>query len=415
MIWKSLKLMILNLKLSLSVRFALMSILCALRRFSRVQNLIKITSITRLRNQFNLPLMGDDDSLDLQLHEAVYDFFDRNIEKSDLYKKECDYLNWLLDSPSSKSDREKYFRVTCWLYSYIKRTKNIEKIPSIYNSIYNKNFDRNKKFEQVDKSEIWKIHREFRNKFRQERRILHKSKVKLIDFSPKDIMEFLPLLSIMFVIAGYFYISFLYSHFNVNTSQFFLISDYLASSVEQIEHALYSLIGPALGLLYAFRVGPTISKYEHERQRRSYWRDSIFISVAGLIVLIPTIFPIIPAFHTSIIPSTILPAIVFTSQAPVFFISSRFFENSRFVYSFCMAMIIFFSSLYTSALTEINEIENGRPEMIFEIRSGGQKYTDQNSIFIGSNSRYIFLYNKHKNTQIIPLSQIKYISLETRS
>ena len=114
-------------------------------------------------------------------------------------------------------------------------------------------------------------------------------------------------------------------------------------------------------------------------------------------------------------PQSTMIAILLASQIPILFISARFFKNGRFVYSFLMAMTIFFSSLYASTLAEIDEIENGRPEMTFEIQSGERKYTEQDAIFIGSNSRYVFLYHKEeKNTRIIPLTQIGYISLETR-
>ena len=403
MIWRTIKLKMLSLIFLLSTRFTIMNI----RRASRTLISIKIISIMRLQNQFNLPLMGDDDSLDHKLYRTVNDFFDLDIERDDLYGKEDRYLIWLLDDPSSNSDHEEYCRIYYWLQSYFEPTKDAEKISSTYNSIYNK------EIEQIDESEIWIAYSKFRKKARQERRLLRKSRVRLIDFSLKDIIAFLPLLSIMFVIAGYFHISLLYGHFNVDTSQFFLISDYLASSVEKIQHALYSLSGFAFGILYGFRIDPTITKYE--RQRYTSWWKEMYTFVPGVIYLFLAYVPIVPSFHISTSPQWVMLPIILVSQTPIFFISIRYFKNGRFVYSLCMAVTISFSSLYTSALVEVDKIEGGRPEMIFEIQSGGQKYTDQDSVFIGSNSRYIFLYNNHKNTRIIPLNQIEYISLETRS
>ena len=403
MIWRTIKHWWVSLKSSLKFRFTLMSV----RRASRTRTLIKVISIMRLQNQFDLPLIGEDDSLDKQLDRAVDNFFNWNIEKDDLYGKENSYFNWLLNDPSSNSNREEYFRISYWLQSLLKHRKDAEEISSSYNSIYNK------ELEKIDKPEIWRVYGEFRKKARRERRLLDKPRVRLIDFSPKDMMEFLPLLSIMFVIAGYFHISFLYGYFNVDTSQFFLISDYLAGSIEQIQHALYSLSGFVLGLLYAFRTDPTVTKYE--RQRHANWWVHITLFMPGFIFLFFAFVPIFPSFQASVPPQAITLPIIVTSHTPILFITVRFFKNGRFVYSFLMALTIFFSSLYTSTLVKIDEIESGRPEMTFEIRSGGKKYTAQDSIFIGSNSRYVFLYHKEeKNTRIIPLTQIGYISLETR-
>ena len=412
MIWRTIKSRIFFLRFSLPIHFTLMSI----RRVLRTQIFIKAISIMRLRNQFDLPLMGDDDSLDQQLERVVDNFFNWSVEKDDLYGKEDNYLNWLLNDPSSNSDREEYFRISYWLQSLLKHREDAEKISSSYNSIYNK------ALEQVGESEIWKIYGEFRKKARRERRLLHKSKTILIDFSPQDVMAFLPLLSIMFVIAGYFHISFLYGHFNVDASQFFSMSDYLAGSIEQIRHALFSLAGFALGIFHQFRTIPTMAQYELQKFANPLkWTltySSVLFSFYLFFVFVP-IFPIQistdPPLTISSHPLVTAIAIISVAWTPILFISARYFKNSGFVYSFCMAVTIFFSSLYASTHTEIYEIENGRPKMTFEIRSGGKKYTEQDAIFIGSNSRYVFLYHKEeKNTRIIPLTQIGYISLETR-
>ena len=362
--------------------------------------------------------MGDDESLDQQLNRVVDEFFERNGEEKDLSKEEDAYLRWLHNDLPSHSDREIHFRISYWLatYPYSLHAEKAEKISSSYKSIYNKDL------EQIDESEIWKTYRKFRKKCRREYRSLRKSRVRLFDFSPQDVIAFLPLLSIMFVIAGYFHISFLYGHFNVDASQFFSMSDYLAGSIEQIRHALFSLAGFALGILNQFRIAPTRAQHERQKYANS-WKttltySSLLASFYLLFVFIP-IFPIQistdPPLTMSAHPSVTALAIMAVFWTPILFISSRYFKNGRFVYSFLMALTIFFSSLYASTLAKIDRIEKGRTEMTFEIRSGGKKYTEQDAIFIGSNSRYVFLYHKEeKNTRIIPLTQIGYISLETR-
>lgn len=390
------------------------------RRAYKTQIFIELIAMTRLRYKFDLPLIGDNESLDQQLIRAVDKFFEQNGEEKDLSKEEDAYLKWLHNDPSSQSDREIYFRISYWLKTYPLHTKEAEEISSLYKSIYYKDL------EQIDESKISKIYREFRKKCRREYRSLRKSKARRIDFSLKDIVKFLPLISFMlpamFIAAGYLHISVLYGHFDIDTSQFFSMRDYLAGSIEQIRHALYGLVGFALGVLCQFINAPTMAQDERQKYVNSWKRTHIYFSALAYLYLFFVFVPIFPIQISADPPLTISADRLLTTLAimsafwlPIIFISTRYFKNSYIVYSFLMALTIFFSSLYTSTLAKIDEIESGRPGMTFEIRSEEKKYTDQDSIFIGSNSRYVFLYHKEeKNTRIIPLTQIGYISLETR-
>ena len=379
------------------------------RRAFKTQMFIEMITDTRLRTQFNLPFFGDDESLDEQLSRVIDNYFDwGGEEKKPLASdNERTYAEWLLNDSSSNSNRETHFFLSHWLSVCMGERDKVAQISSAYSAIYHK------EIEIMDESDIWKSYDIFRKKCRSRIRLLRKSKAVLIDFSSKELLAFFPLISTLFVVGGYFHISLVYRNFDVEPHHFFLMSDYLAGSIEKIWYALGSLIGFFLGVLHGIRNSSTVTKYDSQaRRKRDRWINIGLLAPCAtylLLVLLPN-HPV----KISTIPSMTMFSIIVILQTPISFVSKRYFRNGTSVYSFFMILTIFFSNLYASALREINEIREGRPEMTFEIRSEEMKYTEKNSIFIGSNSRYVFLYDQKGKTKVFPLNRIEHISLETQ-
>ncbi len=379
------------------------------RRAFKTRMFIEIITDTRLRIQFNLPFFENDESLDEQLSRVIGNYFNWSGEgkKPLASAKERTYAEWLLNDSSSNSDREMHFFLSYWLSSLTVKHDQAKKISSAYSVIYHK------EIQIMNESDIWKSYGIFRKKCRSHVRLLRKSKAKLIDFSSKGLLAFFPLISTLFVVGGYFHISLVYRDFNVEPHHFFLMSDYLAGSIEKIWYALGSLIGFFLGVLHGIRNSATITKYGSQtRRKRNRWIN-IGLLTPCILYLFFVLLPNHP-IEISTIPSMTVLSIFVLLQTPILFVSIRYFRNWISVYRFFMILTIFFSSLYASALREINEIREGRPEMTFEIRSKEMKYTEKNSIFIGSNSRYVFLYDQKGKTKVFPLNQIEHISLETQ-
>ena len=379
------------------------------RRALKTQLFIEIITDTRLRIQFDLTFLGDDKPLDEQLSRVIDNYFDWSGEKKKplASANERTYMDWLLNDSSSNSDREMHFYLSHWLSSYTGKHDRATQISSAYSAIYHKEIG------IMSESDIWKSYDIFRKKCRSRFRLLRKSKAELIDFSSKELLAFFPLISTLFVVGGYFHISLVYRNFDVEPHHFFLMGDYLAGSIEKIWHALGSLGGFILGILHGIRNSATVTKSESQaRRKKDRWINIGLLAPCAmylLLVLLPN-HPI----GISTFPGMTMISIIVILQTPISFVSKRYFRNGTSVYSFFMILTIFFSSLYASALREINEIREGRPEMTFEIRSEEMKYTEQNSIFIGSNSRYVFLYDQKGKTKVFPLNRIEHISLEAQ-
>lgn len=393
----------------LIVEGAFRRIAAVVRRAAKTRGFIVVIADTRLRLQFDLPFSGEDKSLDEKLSKIIADYFDWGDGRKQPFAngKGNEYADWLLNDSSANSDRETYFRLSHWLSLCTVNHDTATQISSAYSVIYNK------EIEIMDESDVRKSYDIFRKKCRSHLRLLRKSKAKLIDFSSKELLAFFPLISTLFVVGGYFHTSLVYRSFNVEPHHFFLMSDYLAGSIEKIWYAFGSLGGFILGVLRRIRNSATITEHEsQERRKRSRWIN-IGLLAPCIIYLLLVLLPNNP-IEISTFPDMTMISIFVILQTPIFFVSIRYFKNWASVYSFFMILTIFFSSLYASALREINEIREGRPEITFEIRSEEMKYTEKNSIFIGSNSRYVFLYDQRGKTKVFPLNRIEHISLETQ-
>ena len=79
-----------------------------------------------------------------------------------------------------------------------------------------------------------------------------------------------------------------------------------------------------------------------------------------------------------------------------------------------MCLICFFASLYIATYQKIEDIEARVSPGIFDIEVADRNLTNENFIFIGSNARYIFLRELEGGVEVIPVNQIRHISLETR-
>lgn len=372
---------------------------------------IELNSEERLRSHFKLPLYGDDETLDKNLSKALNTFFHPSKTENKLEGESDEYLTWLSNDDDSVSNREIYLRLHYWLIPD-------SDTASIYERIYGR------KIEPIDKHSIPRLHKTFRRKFRSETRALRRSKAVLLDFSLKDLVGFFPLFSAMLVVGGYFHTYLLYGNFNVSYGRFFAISDYLASSIEQIQHALFGLVSYVIGVFHGSYRRTTISRLELQRK---IGFDSIVMKIGlscSLIYLAIWLFSeslIVWWFPESALlsvydkvrydPYPTLFAISFVAYALISFVSSRYFRNPTSFYRPLMAAALFLASLYVFTHEEIIEIRKGRPGTIFEMQTDNKAYTEKETTFIGSNSRYIFLFSSHESkVEIIPVNKVKRIS-----
>ena len=231
-----------------------LSVLCKLsKRAFMIEHLVKFLANIRLRSHFKLVHFGDDEHLDAQLIDSIDAFFgehDANELTSESDARVAEYVGWLRRDLASNADRETHLRAKHW------RTADMEAADSVlaqYRLLYGK------ELEPMQNSDVLGAHNELQKRRKIETKSFRKSKLNRIELDVKQITPFLPFVSISFIVAGYWYTSIIYQHFGIDPTQYFSVGDYVASSIEQIQHTLYGLVAYFLGMLHAWRTRNSIS------------------------------------------------------------------------------------------------------------------------------------------------------------
>ena len=391
----------------LAIRFYWWLILKVARRAGDIQRFAILIAVTRIRIQFEFPLPGEDENLDDGLIKIVRTYFCPEMEaQTPISESECPGISeWLKADSLSDNDRKMYFRVSHWFATRTHKEDESHNIASAYQSIYGKNL------EPIDISDIWKSRSEFRERFRVEYRTLRESKAQLINLRLQEFTPLLPWLSLSFVIAGYLHTYWVYSPFGIDVDQFFSLNDYLANSIEEIHHAVIGLIAYFLGALNGFRNYTTWTKYDLRRIGR---HDKLDIGISLMLlssVLSLWYMGIIMEFYIRLVVPICLLALV---QTRVQRLIMRYFSNFQYVFFLLIFFVLFLSSLYISARIRVADIKKGNSGTNFEIETGSQNFTHENSTFIGANTRYIFVRIQNGSVEIIPIGKAERIEISAR-
>ena len=367
-----------------------------IRRAKHILALIELAALTRLRLHFSLPLEGTNETLDLQLENALRKYLYLDFSETNSEDREDIYLAYLTNDASSKTDREAYFRVKYWLNS---GTEEAEPIAQFYKSL------NQKEIAPISESELRPMFADVRRRYRTQDREHRESKASLIEISLRDLNLLLPWISLLIVVSGYFHTSVLYGKLGIDYDQFYSVGDYISSSVNQLPHALVGVAAFAVGIIYAHRKLSTETKNERAQFRRQVgWFSTLFcVSCIGLLILL-----YVKSLFLPIIPILAIGA----TQPVVIYVSGKYFRKSLPVYIGMMFLIIFFSGIYAAAHSRFEEIMAGEVNREFELKISGRTYTETDFHIIGSNSQYMFLYSREGAIEVIPLSKVERVAFD---
>ena len=367
-------------------------------RACKIHPLVAVIAATRLRLHFDLPLVGEDEALDAKLGDAVLRFFDWSFEEGPSVDSNDQFAQWLQQDLVANDDRETYYRVSYWLYS---DTDRGGQIASAHRGRYGR------EIESIDESSIWKTYLDLRARLRVDQRMLRKSKARLLEISLKDITPLVPWISILLIVGGYLHITVLYRHFGIDPGNFFLVSDYISSSIEELRHSVTGSIAYLLGVAFHHRNEPTITKYEYEqRRRRERWGILFFWGTSVIFLAAVYNESWFPHITLVTVPNSTIVAIYGAVFFPIGFVSSRYFKKSVTVFAVSMLFVLFFASLLVTTYKKIEDIENGEASRNFEIEVGSKQYTGDNARLIGSNARFVFLLSVDERIEVIPVTRI---------
>ena len=383
------------------------------RRAYETRNFIKSLSTIRMRAHFNLPLSGENEIVDQNIYETANKFFDCAAETSAVsHGNSNKFHEWLLENSEVRRDLEIYCQLSYWLTA--KEDEKIE-ITQQYRSHFNK------ELKPLDIKDIKPLHDLYKKRHQREKREFRTSKAQLVDLSLKEVTLLLSWFPIFLIIGGYTYANIVYSRFDIVTDQFFLINDYLAVSLEQVNHVLIGAAAFLAGLVHAYWSSGTLTSYESGRRVRSgntyesgkrvqpgNTYDRIATVICGWIFI----------SHFYIVPSHSVIATVATVgifHHLIFYWAAKYFKNGLSVGLALLFAFAFFVSIGFGAQERIREIKTNSYVEDFEIVSDSEVFSKSNSVFIGANSRFIFLKTAQGELKILRINQVNTMFFEKKN
>ena len=229
-----------------------------------------------------------------------------------------------------------------------------------------------------------------------------------------DLTIVISLLSSALICAGYINVSIVYRNFGIDPTKFFSIGDYLASSLEQIDNALYAIVGYMAGVIHGYRKQVMLPKYPEKQSTIRKWWPEIWEFVLGAGILIIAylqweIISTIPGIRVLLVISLLL-----FFQTPVYLLAFKYFQNSLSVSIWSMVLILFFVSMVVGAQTMVAEIMSDKDDEPFEVVQGDKRYTHENYKMIGANSRYMFLWDRKTRVEIVPLTSLDHVAFSNQ-
>lgn len=371
------------------------------RRAIKTVNNIRLITLYYLQIEFHLPPLGESETKDdKELVDLINSFHDWKAYSDELLKRFCEYryFGWLDNDTENDSLRKLSFRHSHWLATSDQERRTIE---NIFRTVYQTDLN------PLRDGEIRKCYSQIIKKKKAMHRVWNESRGRKIDLKILNIPLIVPLLSIGLICAGYLHTSIVYKHFGIDPTLYFSVGDYLASSLEQIQHTLYAILGMIGGFVVGFRRNSIRTAYEiNTTARKDRFEDITWVALSWVYLLFSyfnwEMVASIPGVHIFL-----MVCLLVILQTPIHRFTSHHFNNSLPVSLIFITLLLFFGSMYLGAKTRISYIESENVENTFRIDTTQKRYTHSNSKIIGANTNFMFFLIRKDLVEIVPLSNIK--------
>ncbi|WP_440904386.1 hypothetical protein ACMZOO_16460 [Catenovulum sp. SX2] len=248
-----------------------------------------------------------------------------------------------------------------------------------------------KKLNQILKNKIAKVKEE---------------QIGKISLTPSDVTILLSMFSTLFLISGYYYNHSLLSELNVNSDHFYLLSDYISTSVSLI---VTPFIWTAIFVVF-FLLGASnqLDNRIKENQLKLQINDKPPVSFPLLIILI-NIMELISLFqdhsgrnYTVLAMNGLIVSLYFIEKIPF-----HYFKHPIKIFSCVFVCIGFFWNLNTKVDSEIQKIKSDDYQPMYLVEFDEKMVLGESMEFIALNSNYIIMRGTDsKRIEIYPKSHI---------
>ena len=362
-----------------------------IRRAINTRDTIFGISFLRLRENYSLPLPGEDEPQDARAKAAVTRFFAWDTEFTPV-EHEDDWVQWLESDADSCANRRLHLQIQHWLRS---STADGPRIVARYRQLFDEDIG------EIDEGSIVKEHYRLGKELKAIRKRYLKAIAWRIPISVKKLAFAVPAMSVAMALGGYFYTSRVHDHFGVNVSRFFTVGDYLSSAIHAVEAA--ALAAVIVGISAAWGAVSALNLTEYARSKavaQDKWllRVILISCVVGLFRQDQTTWWFALAFCVVSLPI-------------VDYSLNRIFRRSLALVLCTWALVVFSTILYVESNAAIKLIEDGQDNQDFRILSQSSEFTSQTYSIIGSSDRYLFLWDRSGNrVHAIPHTKINRMS-----
>lgn len=365
-------------------------------RAIKTRNIIPTISYLLLKNHYNLP--REDATTDALVHDAVDRFFSWTTVSATPDDRR--FLRWLDSDPDSRFNRKPYYEIQYWL-----RSDPAERsaIATRYRQLYDEDI------EKLTDGDISDYHDHFRKKFRQIRKQYLRRVVAPIPLSLKDWAHTVPVFSLLVLLGGYFFTYRVFHHFGVRISDFFTVTDYLATSVHAVGYAaLAAVITSTLAAWDLVREFTQTDSGRRALDKEDRW-------LWGLVLLV-SLYSLWSADQEIRATVFFVPPLTLAGTATVFLVVHRRFRPSLGLLLTVLSTIMFASLLYVDSNRQILNIERGSEDQSFHVETRDGEFSSSTHSIIGSSDKYMFLWQRDgKHVDIVPHTAIKSVLLSKSS
>ena len=368
----------------------------------------------RARLHFFLPGRGTDKIVDHNIEDARKSFIFGGESKAEIKEplpaqlmenyRAIEIYRWLCSDAKAKSDRALYLRAL-----HFERTAEDSSLAETSAHLYQDFYQ--EELQPIDAPMLKEKYSALVTRFRTVQLAL----VQMINVELKYFAQIAPIPSAVFVIFGYVHTSIVYGHFGINASQFFTLGDYLAGSINQIWIALLAIFGYLIAVIYMYR---RRIKFVPE------FPSDFSLKITALKIPSRTFFvrqSVVLIFLSAIILFYICESNAFWYFLPLsllFFQDwvaravSRVFKNPFQMTAVAMLALLFAASIFSQSMGKIENIERNSERKFFLVETAEKTFTDEDSVFLGGNQRYIFLLKSDGGAEIIPRENVKKMNIQ---
>lgn len=373
------------------------------RYYNSLGNDVLLALVYLLRERFDLPSYGSDVSKDRHLYKSLNQFTRPDKVNTEPTEELRDFVSWLSSDPTSNLIRDIYLRIEHRLSTAEEEKKSINEL---YKSLYSRDLLPLKPWR------VWTTRKRVRTLLRECKGAWLDKNYRKFEFGIRDIVAYIPLISFLLICSGYFHTSIVYENFGLNPTQFFSIGDYLAASLQQIEHAILPCISALAGIFFAYVREPAMPRLRiaSEIRKDNFYFHIIVVSSAGTLGVLAFTWE---RWATSANAAMAVgfPMLFIIAQI-VSLIPLHFLKNKVRGRIMLTALVLFCSLIVAGSHVKINMIEHGHIYDKFKIVAGDTIYTQKSSRIIGSNSSYLFIWNGEKKVWVIPWSKVENMEID---